>query len=257
MASAPNKSGATGSRFQDEGWTVGVLVGHGPAPYDHNPDNKASYYLRIRTLETEEGARRSAMFKDESARPIDGRTQERGDARERASVRIGWGDDIKRAIEKSKSHVKTGQLVGARKTGREPVYGPDNKIIEGRYKNKWEIETVQFIKQRHVTARKVNEDYRAARQAGMDDPAATALYMIHSGAEKLAPLWYPNPEDQKRFIEAVRRAVEQSPQREALIARVAQRIQANKTTGNPDDSPRSRPRESNSPEPRREELARE
>ena len=205
---------------------LGTLVGHGAAPYQHDPENSNSYYIRIRALETETGARRSALAADESVQPIDGRSTRRTDPRESGGVRIAWGWDLKRAIEESKSRVKVGDTVGVRRVGREAVDISNSKDTEPRYKNRWEVETVQFIKQRHINARKVNEDYRAARQSGIDDPAARALYLIHAHTEKLAALRYSDPEDQKRFIEGVRRALEQSPEREALIGRIAQKVQA-------------------------------
>jgi hypothetical protein len=255
MASAPGKSAGSMPRLRDEGWMLGTLVGHGAAPYQHEPENSNSYYIRIRALETETGARRSALAADESARPIDGRSTQRTDPRESGGIRIAWGWDIKRAIEESKSRVKIGDTVGVRRVGRETVDIPNSKDTEPRYKNRWEVETVQFINQRHINARKVNEDYRAARQSGIDDPAARALYLIHAHTEKLAALRYPDPEDQKRFIEGVRRALEQSPEREALIGRIAQKVQAAaKRAGEPFQKQSTKQGESVSA---REEIARE
>jgi hypothetical protein len=225
----------------------GTLVGHGEAPYLHDPKNSDSYYIRIRALETEAGARRAAQVADESARPIDGRSTERTDARQSGGIHIAWGDDLQRAIEKSKSHVKVNDVVGVRRVGRQPLDG-------GKYKNLWEVETVQFINQRHRNASKVIEDYRAARQDGIDDPEARALYYIQANAEKLAALRYPNPEDQKRFIAGVGRALERSPERESLIGRAAQKVQGAKRTG---EASRQQSADRGDSGPQREELVRE
>jgi hypothetical protein len=108
--------------------------------------------------------------------------------------------------------------------------------------------------QRHLNARKVVEDYRAARQDGIDDPEARALYFIQANAEKLAALRYPNPEDQKRFIAGISRAIERSPERESLIARAAQKAQAAKRAG---EALRQQSTDRGDSRPQREELVRE
>jgi hypothetical protein len=174
-------------------------------------------------LETEEGARRRREA-DDSARPLDGRSTQRGDTREDGGVATRWGTDLERAIKRSRSGVKIGQVVGVRLSGREPVYDKESRVIPNVYRNLWEVETVQHINRRNIIARKMNEDFRAARQQGGTDPVARALYLIHAGAERLAPLWYPNADDQKRFIEGVHRALDRPVEREAVIASIARRL---------------------------------
>jgi hypothetical protein len=257
MASAPSKSIGTAPRLRDEGWTVGELVGHGEAPYQNDPQNSNSYYIRIRAQETEAGARRAALTADESSRPMDGRSREQGDARQGAGIHIAWGTGLRRAIKQSKSHAKIRDVVGVRRVGRDPVYDKAGKVIPNRYETRWEVETVQFIQQRHSNARKVIEDYRAARQDGIDDPEARAIYFIQSNAEKLAALRYPNPEDQKRFIEGVSRALERPASRESLIASVAQRLQAKKPLTVAAEPSRERSTEHGDSELRNAGIARE
>jgi hypothetical protein len=214
-------------RLRDEGWMVGELVEHGAAPYLNDPTYRASYYVRIRTLETEEGARRAARLADEANRTQDGQRAPSTGGREGGGMRIAWGKDLERAIKRSQSHVQIGQIVGVRRREREPVYGPDSQVIPGAYRNRFEVERVQFIQQRQVNAQKVLNDRHAARREGVNDPVVRALDMILAGAERLAALRYPDPKDQERFVAGVKRALELSPQREALISQIAQRLPAN------------------------------
>jgi hypothetical protein len=240
-------------RVQDEGWLIGKLLAHGHAPFRGVRGNTPSYYARLRTFETEEGARQRQRQADESARPIDGRSTQREETREDGGVVTRWGTDLERAIKYSKSAVKIGQVVAVRITGREPVYNRNSWVVPDVYRNLWEVETVPYINRRNITARKMNEDFRAARRQGGTDPVARALYLIHAGAERLAPLWYPNPDDQKRFIEGLQRALDRPVEREALIAKVAQRLaeqdQARRASEN------LNPRQSESPNTPRERSA--
>jgi hypothetical protein len=234
---------------------LGKLVGHGAAPYQHDPDNGNSYYIRIRALETETGARRAALAADEFARPIDGRSTQQTDARESGGIRVAWGWDIKRAIEKSRSRVEIGDIVGVRRVGREAVDSPNSEDTESRYKNRWEVETVQFIQQRHINARKVNEDYRAARQSGIDDPAARALYMIQVHLEKLAAISFSNPDDREKYVKRVTREIETMSDREAVIGRLARKVQAATNRGAEPVQKESTERGNSGPQ--REEMVRE
>jgi len=245
MAERPNNRPDL-PRVQNEGWLVGKLLAHGAAPFRGQPGNTPSYYVRIRTLETEEGARRRALQAEESARPLDGRSTQRAETREDGGVQTRWGTDLERAIKRSRSAVKIGQVVGMRITGREPVYDRDSRVVPDVYRNLWEIESVQYIHRRNLHARKMNEDFRAARQQGGTDPVVRALYLIHAGAERLAPLWFPNREDQERFIAGLHRALDRrSVEREAVIASVVraladqQKAQSaiQKSNGRPPETP--------------------
>ena len=106
-------------------------------------------------------------------------------------MRILWGTDLKRAIEESKSHVKVGQIVAARIVRRERLYLESHAKTRGEdrknsYRNRWEVETPQFVAQRQKFARAVNDSYQGARRSGIDDPESFALYLIHDGARRLA-----------------------------------------------------------------------
>jgi hypothetical protein len=143
-------------------------------------------------------------------------------------VRILWGADLKRAIEESKSHVKVGQIVAARIVRREQLYVDSTKKAPGgqqpSYRNRWEVETPQFVAQRQRFARQVNDSYQSARRRGADDPESLALYLIHDGARRLAEQRFANLEDQQKFLSRVRNFFEASPEREALIAKTVERL---------------------------------
>jgi hypothetical protein len=254
MAQPPNNSQDL-PRVQDEGWLVGKLLAHGLARHPRHGGN--SYYFRIRTLETEEGARRRQLEADESARPLDGRNTQRGDTPEDGGVVTRWGTDLDRAINRSKSGVKVGQVVGARIKGREPVY-KDSRVIPDAYLNLWEVETVQYLHRRNINARKMNEDFREARRQGGSDPVLRALYLIHTGAERLAPLWFPNPDDQKRFVQELHRILDRpSREREAVIASVARRLAEQQKAQSQTPKPNGRQPETPAPPRERAALVRE
>ena len=143
-------------------------------------------------------------------------------------VRILWGADLKRAIEESKSHVKVGQIVAARIVRRERLYlESKQKMSAGAqpiYRNRWEVETPQFVAQRQKFARAVNDSYQSARRSGVDDPESFALYLIHDGARRLAEERFANVEDQQKFLARVRNFFAASPEREALIAKTVERL---------------------------------
>jgi len=216
-------------RIRDNDWVVGELLAHGAANYRFDELASPSYYVRLRTLETEQGARRRAQEADRAGREIDGREERRPWSPDDGGVRILWGTDLKRAIEDSKSHVKVGQIVAARIVARERLYVESTTKTRGdapknSYRNRWEVETPQFVAQRQKFARAVNESYQGARRRGIDDPESFALYLIHDGARRLAQQRFANAEDQQKFLSRVRNFFEASPEREALIAKTVERL---------------------------------
>jgi putative DNA primase/helicase len=108
---------------------VGRLVDHGPARYQHTPNQPMSYYVRIET--------------------------ERGD-------REIWGVDLERAFRQSFSTPGIGQEVGVRAIGRDPVTVPSMKRdAEGReigreelhtHRTQWSVESKEFLDRRREMA---------------------------------------------------------------------------------------------------------
>ncbi len=219
-------------RIQDEGWLVGKLLSHGRAPYKGDPEAAASYFIRLQTLETEQGAYRRRDQADQSARPIDGRTPGVAPSLHDGGIVERWGKDLERAIRESKSSVAVGKIVAVKIVSREPLLSDDIPTAAQRgktgYWNRWEVETVQFVAQRHRFAHAVNQNYRNARREGIVGGEALGLYFIHHGAERLAAARYPNPEDRQAFLARLKNFLEVSPQREALIATAARRLNERK-----------------------------
>ena len=120
---------------------VGRLVDHGPAPYQHKPNQPMSYYVRVET--------------------------ERGD-------REIWGVDLERAFRQSLSTPGIGQEVGVRAIGRDPVTVPATKRdAEGReigreelrtHRNQWSVESKEFLDRR----REMAEVFRDAAAGAAD-----------------------------------------------------------------------------------------
>ena len=190
MADSPNSGPGPLPRVRDNDWIVGELLSHGEANYRFEELGSRSYFVRLRTQETEEGARRRIEEADRLRPGIDGRDDRRPRSPDDGGVRILWGSDLKRAIDESKSQVKVGQIVAARIVRRERLYLESQQRRSGgaepTYRNRWEVETPQFVAQRQRFARAVNDSYQSARRSGVDDPESFALYLIHDGARRLA-----------------------------------------------------------------------
>src|SRR5271163_4928833 len=245
MARSLDNSASPLPRVRDNDWIVGELLAHGEANYRFEELASPSYYVRLRTAESEEGARRRAAEAAARGHGIDGRDERRPWSPDDGGVRILWGSDLKRAIAESKSHVKVGQIVAARIVRRERLYLEPNQKTAGaqpsRYRNHWEVETPQLVAQRQRFARAVNDSYQGARRRGADDPESVALYLIHDGARRLAEQRFANAEDQQKFVARVRRFFESSPEREALIAKTVERITQQRAAAHPTrDAPKGR-----------------
>ena len=228
MADSPNGGPGPLPRVRDNDWIVGELLSHGEANYRFEELGSRSYLVRLRTQESEQGARRRTEEADRLGPGIDGREERRPWSPDDGGVRIIWGSDLKRAIEESKSQVKVGQIVAARIVRRERLYLESQQKRPGgaepTYRNRWEVETPQFVAQRQRFARQINDSYQSARRRGADDPESLALYLIHDGARRLAEQRFANAEDQQKFLSRVRNFFEASPEREALIAQTVERL---------------------------------
>ena len=108
---------------------TGRLVDHGPAPYEHNPKESMSYFVRIET--------------DKGDRDI-------------------WGVDLERAFRHSLSNPGIGDEVGIRAIGKEVVTVlAAKRDAAGReigreeldtHKNHWSVERKDFLEQRQGMA---------------------------------------------------------------------------------------------------------
>jgi len=104
VAMTRHRDGAQLYAAQDEftDRQAGRLVEHGPAPYDHKPENRDSYFV---TLETEAGKKNTI-----------------------------WGVDLERAMKEAAPEI--GEKIGLAHTGSEPVRLPDGTTAE---RHSWKV----------------------------------------------------------------------------------------------------------------------
>lgn len=163
----PNtKAGRAPAKPAEQGeLIVGRLVDHGPAPYQHQPAQPMSYYLRI---ETEHGDREI------------------------------WGVDLERAVRQSLSTPGVGDEVGLRAVGRDPVtviaprLDPSGREVGrdelGVHRNKWILETREFLDRRLTMADTFRNASIGAAEAVKQYPELEGSYlqlqMARAGVEQ-------------------------------------------------------------------------
>lgn len=102
VAMTRHRDGAQLYAAQDEFTNAGRLVEHGAAPYEHNPEARASYFV---TLENDKGDQRTV-----------------------------WGVDLKRALQEASPQI--GDRIGLQHEGATPVTLPDGTQTE---RNSWRV----------------------------------------------------------------------------------------------------------------------
>jgi hypothetical protein len=153
-------------RLYSGDWLGGRLLAHGKAPYQFDPGNEESYYVRLQT-----NYGRQTL----------------------------WGTDLERAIRESKSRVKVGDAVGVRIVRKE-------RINADRTWNRWQIDKAIHIVKERQEARKILENPITARRAGKDGATLTGSYLLVTAAEMLAQVQYTDEALRKKFVAKVREA---------------------------------------------------
>lgn len=192
-------SGADGSRAEHvsprrDGLYVGTLADHGRATYHHDPRERMSYFVKIETRQGE---------------------------------RTLWGVDLERAFKESLTQPQLGDEVGVRSFRQDPVTvqarqkDEDGEVVGetplATHRNRWIVEQRAFFDDRSAAAQTVRDPSVAAREAVRQRPELAGTYLYLKGAEEVAQKRIRDPEDQRRFVEAVRVALAQSVARgEAL-----------------------------------------
>ena len=171
---------------RDEFIVVGRFQEHGTAPYQFRSHEDPSYYLKILT--------------------------NRGD-------RVLWGKDLQRAIAESSTHIKIGDLIGARRNGADVVTvttrqrDAQGRLIEGTQpfrRHRWVVEKVQFFAERAKLARRVREAHAEARSEIRKAPELISTFLSIRGAEQIAERRIADPKDRERFLALVREAMAKS-----------------------------------------------
>jgi len=169
---------------------VGRLQEHGRAPYQFRPDQDLSYYAKLVTF---------------------------------AGVKVVWGKDLERAITAGETKPKAGDLIGARRTGREAVTMVDRKrdaqgnvVTQSEHhahRTRWEVEKLQLFSERARRARLARDAHLDTREAVRQRPELRSTFLSLRAAEQLAAQRIANPEDRERFLKMVREAITASVQR--------------------------------------------
>lgn len=162
----------------------GRLLEHGRAPYRHDPHEPMSYFVKLETARGE---------------------------------RTIWGVDLERAMRESLSQPRVGDEVGLRTLKREAVTVKTQTLDrEGRatgerelatHRNRWSIETREFLEGRAQAARALRDPALEPRRAVEHHPELAGTYLQLRGAEEIARRRIRDPEDQRRFVALVREAL--------------------------------------------------
>ena len=180
LRDAQQRPAATTAELRER--IAGRLVDHGRDAYRHDPNEDPSYFLRLKTRE---------------------------------GVREIWGKDIERAVTKSVTQPQIGDEVVLQRMGRDAVTvkrqerdaegQPRTKDVE-TYRNRWVIEKLSFFEARVAAAQIVRNEQVAAREAVREHPELAGTYLNLRAAE-LASKALRDPEDRRRFVAQVRRAL--------------------------------------------------
>jgi len=172
----------------------GKLLEHGKDFYRHDSNEQQSYFVRLKTA---------------------------------TGTREIWGKDIERAVAKSLSQPKVGDEVVLQRTGREVVtvkrrekdgQGELREREVGALRNRWVLETQEFFEKRAQVGRVLRDASLSPRDATQRHPELAGTYVGLRAAE-LASSRLRDPEDRRRFLAQVRRALAEDIERgEPLLA---------------------------------------
>jgi conjugative element/phage-associated large polyvalent protein len=200
---APSPSDSPPAAREPSERITGKLLDHGPDTYRHDPDAEASYFVRL---------------------GIPG------------GYREVWGKDIERAVAKSLTQPKIGDAVILQRTGQDPVTvkrrerDAEGALAEKEvpvFRNRWVIEKQEFFEERKRAASVVRNEAIQPTQAVRERPELAGTYLSLKAAE-LASRRLRHPEDRKRFVSLVRRALADDIERGESLppVRVRERVAA-------------------------------
>jgi hypothetical protein len=185
------------------GLVIGRLKDHGPANYQFRRDQDPSYYVRLLTSRGE---------------------------------RTLWGKDLERALHDGETRPKPGDLVGARRIGRDAVtVTTRERDAEGRviaqqehhaHRTRWVIEKVTFFAERARLARRLRDEQTDLREAVRERPELRSTFLSVRAAEAFAAQRISDPKDRERFLELVRGAIASSIHRGEPLPSVSLRASA-------------------------------
>jgi hypothetical protein len=163
------------ARERDRGLTVGRLLAYGAAPYQFRSTEDLSFFVRLQT--------------------------QRGE-------RVLWGKDLARAIAAAATQPQIGDMVGARRVGRDAVTvtsrATDEQLV---HRNRWVVEKAGFFAERARLARQVRDAQADTRRAVQSQPELLSTFLTLRGAQELAERRIADPKDRERFVALVREAM--------------------------------------------------
>jgi len=189
---SPSWPTATREFAQRRGGTlvVGRLTEHGVANYQFRVDENSSYFVKILTS--------------------------RG-------PKVLWGKDLERALIAGQTRPTVGDLIGARRVGREAVTitarrrDASGRVIaedaQHAHRTRWVLEKVQFFAERARLARRVRDEQIDVRQEVRANPELKSTFLSVRAAEEFAAKRIADPKDRERFLDLVREAVAGSIQK--------------------------------------------
>ena len=169
---------------------VGRLTEHGRATYQFRADENASYYVKLLTS--------------------------RG-------AKTLWGKDLERAINAGETRPKVGDLIGARRTGRDAVTvtarqrATDGRVVTEEahlaHRTRWVVEKVQFFAERARLARRLRDEQADVRETVRAHPELKSTFLSVRAAEEFATRRIADPKDRERFLALMREAMAASIQK--------------------------------------------
>ena len=163
---------------------IGRLTEHGRANYQYRADENASYFVKVLTS--------------------------RG-------AKTLWGKDLERALTSGETRPKVGDLIGARRAGRETVtVTARRRVADGRivaeeahyaHRTRWVVEKVQFFAERARLARRLRDEQADVRETVRAHPELKSSFLSVRAAQDFAARRIADPKDRERFLSLMREAM--------------------------------------------------
>jgi hypothetical protein len=169
---------------------IGRLTEHGRANYQFRSDENASYYVKL--------------LSSRGAKTL-------------------WGKDLERALTAGETRPKVGDLIGARRVGRDAVtVTARRRVADGRivseeahhaHRTRWVVEKVQFFAERARLARRLRDEQADVRETVRAYPELKSSFLSVRAAQEFAQRRIADPKDRERFLSLMREAMAASIQR--------------------------------------------